>query len=335
MTMLALPLLAAAGVPACVAVDVKPGVVLDQSTADDAKNLLPPEIYNHYKKGEYTNRVVDFPDSKFQWDDGYQAASEWNREHVTLGASKQPVDKATGKRPEYLKGRPFPDIREDDPDAAVKILWNTTYEVYQGGNSRNLTALDWVSPTGRDRSAIQDVTFLYYDGQPRQYIPAANPENLLFQFIALTVTPADLQGTAALSWRYHDPDKRDASWAYVPALRRVRQVSPANRSDGFLGSDLSQDDGAIFDGKPEDFEWKLVGERDTLALADPASLAGSVKRTVRPDGGFEDDWPVDQKVAGYQDPNWTGLAWAPLAPVLVQRKVWIIEATPRDPYYLF
>ena len=143
-------------------------------------------IYNHYKKGEYTNRVVDFPDSKFQWDDGYQAASEWNREHVTLGASKQPVDKATGKRPEYLTGRPFPDIREDDPDAAVKILWNTTYEVYQGGNSRNLTALDWVSPTGRDRSAIQDVTFLYYDGQPRQYIPAANPENLLFQFIALT-----------------------------------------------------------------------------------------------------------------------------------------------------
>ncbi|TMA87978.1 MAG: hypothetical protein E6J77_09370, partial [Deltaproteobacteria bacterium] len=73
MTILALPLLAAAGVPACVAVDVKPGVVLDQSTADDAKNLLPPEIYNHYKKGEYTNRVVDFPDSKFQWDDGYQA----------------------------------------------------------------------------------------------------------------------------------------------------------------------------------------------------------------------------------------------------------------------
>jgi hypothetical protein len=72
MTMLALPLLAAAGVPACVAVDVKPGVVLDQSTADDAKNLLPPEIYNHYKKGEYTNRVVDFPDSKFQWDDGYR-----------------------------------------------------------------------------------------------------------------------------------------------------------------------------------------------------------------------------------------------------------------------
>ncbi|NJR44255.1 hypothetical protein HC761_02160 [bacterium] len=36
----------------------------------------------------------------------------------------------------------------------------------------------------------------------------------------------------------------------MPALRRVRAVSPANRSDGFLGSDMSQDDGPFFDGKP-------------------------------------------------------------------------------------
>jgi hypothetical protein len=45
------------------------------------------------------------------------------------------------------------------------------------------------------------------------------------------------------------PGKRDSSWSYVPALRRVRAVSPANRSDGFLGSDVSQDDGRFFDGK--------------------------------------------------------------------------------------
>ena len=70
-------------------------------------------------------------------------------------------------------------------------------------------------------------------------------------------------------------------------------------------------------------------------LADPASLAGKVVRTERPDGGYDDEWPADQKVVGYQDPEWTGLAWAPLAPVLVQRKVWIVEAKPRDPYYLF
>jgi len=48
------------------------------------------------------------------------------------------------------------------------------------------------------------------------------------------MSPADLQGTAALNYRFHDPKKRDAAWVYVPALRRVRAVSPANRSDGYL-----------------------------------------------------------------------------------------------------
>ena len=314
---------------------IGPGTTLDKSNADQAKDLLPPEIYNHYQKGEYTNRIVDFPDSKFQWDDGYAEASEWNRQHVTLDANKQPIDKDTGKRPDYLTGRPFPDIREDDPDAAVKILWNTTYEVYQGGNSRNVTSLDWLTPTGRDRSAVQDVVFLYYDGQPKKYIPPSNPDNVLFQFIALTQTPADLQGTAALSWRYHDPNKRDASWAYVPALRRVRSVSPANRSDGFLGSDLSQDDGNFFDGKPQDFSWKLVGHRDALRITDPDALEGKVVRKELPGGGWRTPFANNDRTAGFQVKDWKGLAWAPVAPGLTKRRVWVIEGVPKDKYYLY
>ncbi|MFN8544380.1 MAG: hypothetical protein U0807_09235 [Candidatus Binatia bacterium] len=45
----------------------------------------------------------------------------------------------------------------------------------------------------RERSAIQDVFFLYYEGQPRQYSPVKNEQNLLFQFLAATLTPADIQ----------------------------------------------------------------------------------------------------------------------------------------------
>jgi len=310
-------------------------MTLDQSTADQAKDLLPPEIYDHYKKGEYTNAIVDFPDSKFQWDDGYDKATEWNRAHLVLSPEKQPVDKDTGKRPDYIMGRPFPDISQDDPDAGYKVLWNTIFVVYNGGNSRNVTNLYWMGRGGVERSAGQDVMFLYYDGQPKHYIPQRNPDNLIFQFIALTLNPADLQGTAALSWRYKDPGKRDASWAYVPALRRVRSVSPTNRSDGFLGSDLSQDDGQFFDGKPEDFEWKLVGTEEALILADPSSLAGTVKRTANPNGSFSEDWPVGQKVIGYQDPAWKGIAWAPVSAALTKRSMWVLEGVPKDKYYLY
>jgi uncharacterized protein DUF1329 len=311
------------------------GTTLDQSTADDAKDLLPSEIYNHYKKGEYTNGVVDFPDSAFQWDDGIPDANQWNREHLVLDASKQPVDKDTGKRPDYITGHPFPDIKEDDPDAAVKVVWNTIYTVYNGGNSRNVTDLNWVSPTGLDRSAGQDVTFLYYDGQPKHYIPPANPDNLLFQFLALTLNPTDLQGTSALSWRYKDPEKRDASWAYVPALRRVRSVSPANRSDGFLGSDLSQDDGNFFDGKPEDFNWKLIGRREGLRLTDPDALAGKVVRKPLPGGGWRTTFANNDRTIGFQVKGWKGIAWAPVAAAMAKRRMWVLQAEPKDKYYLY
>ena len=311
------------------------GTTLDRSNADQAKDLLPPEILSHYQKGEYTNKIVDFPNSAFQWDDGFAEASAQNAKNLILDANKQPVDRTTNKRPDYIMGHPFPDIREDDPDAAVKVLWNTIYTVYTGGNSRNVTQLDWVSPTRVERESGQDVTFLYYDGQPKHYSPPNNPENLLFQFISLSLTPADLQGTAALSWRYKDPSKRDANWAYVPSLRRVRAVSPANRSDGFLGSDISQDDGNFFDGKPEDFTWRLVGRRDALRMTDPDALAGKVVRRPLPGGGWRTPFSNNDRTFGAQVKDWKGIAWAPVAGGLTKRKVWVLEGIPKDHYYLY
>ena len=315
--------------------EIAPGTTLDQSTADEAKDLLPPEIYEHYKKGEYTSKVVDFPNSKFQWEEEFGQATEANRGHLILGPDKQPVDKATGKRPDYITGRPFPDVREDDPDAGYKILWNQAYELYHGGNSRNVTELNWMSPTSIDRSSTQDVTFLFWDGQPKKYLPPSNPQNFLGQFLALTLGPADLQGTAALSWRYKDPGKRDADWAYVPALRRVRSVSPTNRSDGFLGSDMSQDDGQFFDGKPEDFVWKVVGHKDALRLTDPDALAGKVQRSELPQGGWRTKFFNNDRVANYQVKDAKGISWGPVAPGLAKRKMWIIQGTPKDQYYLY
>src|SRR4029450_13479353 len=174
------------------------------------KDLLPPEIYKHYKNGDYTNAVVDFPAGRFRWDDGFDEATRQNGERLALDDDKQPVDKATMKRPDYLAGTPFPPTSGGGyPGAGSKGLGNLAYAYYRGGNSHNWTILNWLSRTGVQRQAVQDVYFLYYDGQPRPYSPKANPENLLFQFLAVTATPADLQGTAALGYRFKAPGKRD------------------------------------------------------------------------------------------------------------------------------
>jgi hypothetical protein len=317
------------------AADPQPGTMLDQSTAGQAEGLLPPEILKHFKNGDYMNKVVEFPSSRWSWDDGFMEATKRNGETLALDEHKSPVDKTTGKRPDYITGLPFPDIRESDPDAGYKALWNLAYAYYTGGNSHNLTLLNWLSRGGVDRAAVQDVFFLYYDGQPRHYAPEKNPENVLFQLLAVTTSPADLQGTAALSYRFKDPTKRDSSWAYVPALRRVRAVSPANRSDGFLGSDQSQDDGFFFDGKPEDFEWKIVGHKEALRFVDADSIAGDVRRKPLPGGGWRTDTYNNARAAGFMVKDWKGVTWAPVAASVAKRKFWVLEGTPKDKYYLY
>src|SRR5262249_23618769 len=159
-----------------------------------------------------------------------------------------------------------------------------------------------------------------------------NPNNYFMQMIASSTSPADLQGTTALTWRYRDADKRDSNWAFVPALRRVRAVSPSNRSDGFLGSDMSQDDGPFFDGKPEDCEGSLVGTADTLRLVDPFSLEGQSHVEWLPGGGWHTIWPNDIKAFGLEQAGWHGVGWAPIGPQLALRPMWVIEATPKDKY---
>src|SRR5262245_18715079 len=172
--------------------------------------------------------------------------------------------------------------------------------------------MNWVGTRALERRSDQNVRFMYYDGLPEDERPTANPENFLSQQLVVTQAPADLNDTGALTYRYRDAGKSDSSWAYVPALRRVRAVSPANRSDGFLGSDMSQDDGPFFDGKPEDFEWKLVGKKDQFRLADAGNLRGEGQNRWVEGKGWDAIWP-DPNFLGYMDPQWKGLGWAPAA----------------------
>jgi hypothetical protein len=190
-----------------------------------------------------------------------------------------------------------------------------------------------VATKALERRSDLTADFEYYDGIP-ETDRRPNPENYNTRVLAVTVAPADLNGTAALSWRFRDPTARDSTWAYVPALRRVRAVSPANRSDGFLGSDMSQDDGEFFDGKTEDFTWTLKGEVEQLRFVDPLALKGEGDLIWLPKGGWRSNWP-DLKFVGYMDPQWKGLAWAPLTAAFAKRRLWVIEGKPKDRYYLY
>lgn len=54
--------------------------------------------------------------------------------------------------------------------------------------------------------------------------------------------PADVKGTAFLSWEYEDPEKEDDKWIYMPALRNIRRIVGTARNEYFMGSDFTYDD---------------------------------------------------------------------------------------------
>jgi hypothetical protein len=343
--------------------EVPSGTMLSKDNWEIAKGLMPDEILEFYKKGEYANPILKLEAVNRQVvDPNLTAASEKNRGKFDIDENGTVVEKESGKRPPIITGMPFPDIDPNDPKAGSKAIWNWFYALYWEGGFHTNSPINWISRDGLLRRISTDVTFKYYDGQVPYFQEriGENPLNILSRTIGVVKEPADVNGIVNLNWRYREGDKQDQAWTYVPALRRVRPINPANRSDGLLGSDISLDDGPYFDGKPEDFTFKLVGEGTVLAHFDrPALENGSPVVKVEPGTPISDSidssevgWRLNTpeyqlipsecsstlKAAG-KCMEWTkgeGLvAWAPIQWALVPRPVWIVEAVPKNPYYLY
>lgn len=311
------------------------GMMLDESSWQLAEGLLPEEILAHYRAGEYRNRIMDIDKPGLRSilpPPDFQKASRANRGRYRLDEAGSIVEVATGKRPAHVMGFPFPDIDPASPTAGAEVVWNFFYSHWYRGNYHLFTELVMLGREGIQRRIGTEVSTLLYDGSPEsQTLP--NPGDLLMQSLAKVVAPADLSGTISLTWRYRDT-RPDSLWTYVPGLRRARSVSPLNRSDGFLGSDISLDDGPFFDGKPESFTFRLLGRQQQLVLMDPFSIRGEAELIPAPGGG----WRVvfkDVPRIGADDPAWKGLPWAPVSVVLVERPIWVVEAKPKDPNYLY
>jgi len=60
--------------------------------------------------------------------------------------------------------------------------------------------------------------------------------------ILLYTSPSNVKGTAFMSYDYHDNFKDDDQWLYLPALRKTKRISAANRGDYFLGTDFTYED---------------------------------------------------------------------------------------------
>ena len=76
--------------------------------------------------------------------------------------------------------------------------------------------------------------------------------------ISIFDQPADVKGTAFLSHTH--AQKPDDQWLFLPALKRVKRISSANKSGPFMGSEFAFED--LSSQEVEKYTYKLLGEEE-------------------------------------------------------------------------
>nr|VFK24349.1 MAG: outer membrane lipoprotein-sorting protein [Candidatus Kentron sp. MB]VFK34309.1 MAG: outer membrane lipoprotein-sorting protein [Candidatus Kentron sp. MB]VFK76646.1 MAG: outer membrane lipoprotein-sorting protein [Candidatus Kentron sp. MB] len=95
-------------------------------------------------------------------------------------------------------------------------------------------------------------------------------------------TPKDVQGTAFLSHTH--PIKPDDQWLYMPALKRVKRISSANKSGPFMGSEFAYEDLASQEIEKYTYKWledqTLDGHETFVVVRYPVYEGSGYKRQI-------------------------------------------------------
>lgn len=309
--------------------DVSPGDVVDKTNWQKVEGLMPESILNWVKKGDLVLQVGQLNyDPNDYWTPDGRRSLELNKGKYRLDEAGLIVDAQTGKTPQHIEGVPFPQVDLKDPRAAYMLMYNRMCYAYTIGNNTWPMKCYWVGRSGYERE-VRGVFLTYPIVGFGQSSKEENPDLLEKLSIVQILAPYDIAGTSVLTWRYLD-DKQDMTYTYVPAIRRVRRMSPANRSDAFLGTDMCVDDGYGYDGKIAAVDWMPVKRVSAVVPwldKDPQRLEQSSK------GEWMSSKTIKEVVFGYQKKDWKGAPWAPTNLVWVKRDVLILEFKPKDPYY--
>ena len=266
-----------------------------------------------------------------------QEGERRNKGKYDLTANGELLEKATGVRdPRNFIGVPFPvsEMNLNDPKMAEKFVNNIYWMVMSYGSNRQTACLHFVSNQYERKICGPQKAMKFvstpYNIENQKYENQFGP-GIVECFIMRVTDPYELNGLATMSYQYssNTPDK---VFAYIPALRRVRAMTAAARSDSMFGTDYSLDDaGCGWWAKPRDFKLKYLRTQEGLAqYANP----DVIRYNKNPDNSLslQKEFFVTGKF-GYETPGWTGKPWVITNSLWVKRKMYVFEVNARDPYY--
>jgi Protein of unknown function (DUF1329) len=288
--------------------DLKPGDTISKDNVDKFTDLLSPGEAWVVKHG-MTIKVV--APRELAMPKRYVEATEKYSSQVKIAKGGLALEG-------YVAGMPFPKIDPNDPQAALKIMWNYEYRPFfiddfrEGDFGSYTGAVTYDRPMNLERSLwLGDLRRLYYNGRlyvdPKPELP--NPEGVRYkESLHPILAPFDLKGIGLLDLRYIDASRQDDTWLYLPQLRRVRRLSSAQRSDALFGQDADADSFFGYSGHIAWMDWKLLGMKDVM---------GSV---------HAENWPLK---------NCPGGGDFSFCDVWEKRPVYVIEGVSKLPQYAY
>jgi hypothetical protein len=160
-------------------------------------------------------------------------------------------------------GFPFPEIKAEDPQVALKVIWNMLWR--PGTDDYDMPMVSWSrGENGRlDRELEYTAVNARYARGDHCLVPGY--EEVKSKMIMEFRSPRDMAGTKNLSIEYVDHYKEDNGWLYMPSQRKPRRLLASERTSEMLGMDWIREDMMGFGGKVYEQNWTYLGKKAVLA----------------------------------------------------------------------
>ena len=160
-------------------------------------------------------------------------------------------------------GFPFPNIAPDDPQIAVKVIWNMLWR--PGQDDYMMPMVAW----SRSEHGQLDREF-EFTGVSAEYARGANClvpgyEEVRRKMLMEFRSPRDMTGAKNLSITYVDHYREDSGWLYLPSQRKPRRTLASERTSEMMGMDFTPEDMMGFGGKIYEQNWTYLGRKKVLA----------------------------------------------------------------------
>jgi|SRR5690554_69155 len=227
---------------------------------------------------------------------------------------KVSINQEKGRVDGWVGESPFPNVDENDPKIAEKLVWNW----YYGANKGDMTYVPKFAfvlidgDSGVERTQTWQSLSYKMKGRVTGESSKGDGTELSRSLISATA-PRDIKGLGTFSIRKDNAEVDDV-WAYIRSVRRTRRLSGGAWMDPVGGTDQLQSDTEIFNANPAWYEgFRFLGKRHILTVAH----------------GVPNHWGNNSELQDYgvmdadNAPHWNfnGDRYEP-------REVYVVEATP-------